>query len=78
MYVMDECGSDGSVCVGVGVGVGVVCVGVCGCVGVGVGVGVVCVGVGVLFHIPFHYRLLQDTKHSFLCYLVGPCCLFYI
>ena len=26
-----------------------------------------------LLHILFHYRLLQDTKYSFLCYTVGPC-----
>ena len=25
-----------------------------------------------------HYRLLQDIEYSFLCYTVGPCCLFYI
>ena len=23
----------------------------------------------------FHYRLLQDTEYSSLCYTVGPCCL---
>ena len=28
-----------------------------------------------LFHIRFHYRLLQDVEYSFLCYTVGPCCL---
>ena len=26
-----------------------------------------------LLHILFHYRLLQDTEYSFLCYTVGPC-----
>ena len=29
----------------------------------------------VLFQIIFHYRLLQDTEYSSLCYTVGPCCL---
>ena len=28
-----------------------------------------------LFHIRFHYRLLQDVEYSFLRYTVGPCCL---
>ena len=27
------------------------------------------------FQILFHYRLLQDVDYSFLCYIVGPCCL---
>ena len=27
----------------------------------------------VLFQILFHYRLLQDTEYSSLCYTVGPC-----
>ena len=27
----------------------------------------------VLFCIIFHYRLLQDTEYSSLCYTVGPC-----
>ena len=26
-----------------------------------------------LFHIPFHYMLLQDIEYSTLCYKVGPC-----
>ena len=30
----------------------------------------------ILFHILFHYGLLQDIKYSSLCYTVGPCCLF--
>ena len=29
----------------------------------------------ILFHILFHYGLLQDIKYSSLCYTVGPCCL---
>ena len=29
----------------------------------------------ILFHILFHYGLLQDTEYSSLCYTVGPCCL---
>ena len=28
-----------------------------------------------MFQIIFHYRLLQDIEYSFLCYVVGPCCL---
>ena len=31
-----------------------------------------------LFHVLFHYSLLQDTEYSSLRYTVGPCCLFYI
>ena len=27
----------------------------------------------ILFQILFHYRLLQDTEYSSLCYTVGPC-----
>ena len=27
------------------------------------------------FQFIFHYRLLQDTENSFLCYTVNPCCL---
>ena len=27
-----------------------------------------------LFQILFHYRLLQETECSSLCYIVGPCC----
>ena len=27
----------------------------------------------ILLQILFHYRLLQDTEYSFLCYTVGPC-----
>lgn len=30
----------------------------------------------IIFHIFFHYTLLQDTQYSFLCYTVVPCCLF--
>ena len=26
------------------------------------------------FQIIFHYRLLQDSEYSSLCYTVGPCC----
>ena len=29
----------------------------------------------ILFQILFHYRLLQNTEYSSLCYTVGPCCL---
>ena len=29
----------------------------------------------ILFLILFPYRLLQDIMDSFLCYIVGPCCL---
>ena len=29
----------------------------------------------ILFQILFHYRLLQDTEYSSLCYTGGPCCL---
>ena len=29
----------------------------------------------ILFHILFHYGLLQDIEYSFLCYTVGPYCL---
>ena len=32
----------------------------------------------VLFHIFFHYRVLQDIEYSSLCYTVGFCCLFYV
>lgn len=28
-----------------------------------------------LFHILFHYGLLQDVEHSSLCHTVGPYCL---
>ena len=27
----------------------------------------------ILFEILFHYRLLQDTEYSSLCYRMGPC-----
>ena len=30
-----------------------------------------------LFQILFHYKLLQDTEYSSLCYTIGPYCLFY-
>lgn len=29
----------------------------------------------LLFHILFHYSLLQGTETSYLPYIVGPCCL---
>ena len=29
----------------------------------------------IFFQILFHYRFLQDTEYSSLCYTVGPCCL---
>ena len=29
----------------------------------------------ILFHILFHYDLLQDIEYSSLCYTVGHCCL---
>ena len=32
----------------------------------------ICVCVCVLFQILFHYKLLQDTEYSSLCYIVGP------
>ena len=32
----------------------------------------------IIFEIIFHYRLLQDTKYSSLCYTVNLCYLFYI
>ena len=28
-----------------------------------------------IFHIFFHYDLLQDIEYSSLCYTEGPCCL---
>ena len=31
----------------------------------------------ILFHIPFHYGLLEDTENYFLCYTAELCCLFY-
>ena len=34
-----------------------------------------CVYAYGLYHILFHYNLLQDTEYSSLCYVVGPCCL---
>ena len=34
-----------------------------------------CVYLYILFQSLFHYRLLQDTEYSSLCYTVGPCCL---
>ena len=27
----------------------------------------------IFSYILFHYRLLQDTEYSSLCYTVGPC-----
>ena len=35
----------------------------------------VCMHIYILFQILFHYRLLQDTEYSSVCYTVGPCCL---
>ena len=29
----------------------------------------------ILLQILFHYRVLQDTEYSSLCFTVGPCCL---
>ena len=29
----------------------------------------------ILFQILLHYRLLQDTEYSSLCYTIGPFCL---
>ena len=29
----------------------------------------------ILFHILFHYGLLQDSEYISLCYTLGPCCL---
>ena len=31
--------------------------------------------ISILFHILFHYNLLQDIEYSSLCYTVGPRCL---
>ena len=31
-----------------------------------------CIHIHILFNIPFHYGLLQDTEYSSLCYAVGP------
>jgi len=31
--------------------------------------------VHIIFQIPFHFSLLQDIKHSSLCYTGSPCCL---
>ena len=31
------------------------------------------IGVHTLFQILLHYRLLQNTEYSSLCYKVGPC-----
>ena len=33
----------------------------------------VCVYIHILFHILFHYYILQDMEYSALCYTVGPC-----
>ena len=32
----------------------------------------------VIFQIIFHYRWLQDSDYSSLCYTVNLCCLFHI
>ena len=41
-----------------------------------------CIGFAIysLFHIIFHYGLLQDVEYRSMCYTVGPCFfhLFYI
>ena len=29
----------------------------------------------ILFHIYFHYDLLQVIQYASICYIVGPCCL---
>ena len=29
----------------------------------------------IIFQVFFHDRLLQDTQHSSLSYILGPCCL---
>ena len=34
-----------------------------------------CVHIYILFHVLFHYYILQDIEYSSLCYTVGPCCL---
>ena len=34
-----------------------------------------CVHVCILFNIPFHYDLSQNTEYSSLCHTIGPCCL---
>ena len=35
----------------------------------------VCVCIYIYIQIIFHYRILQDTEYSSLCYTVGSCCL---
>ena len=32
---------------------------------------------GIHVQIPFHYRLLQDSEYSSMCYTGNPCCLFH-
>ena len=32
----------------------------------------------IIWGIIFHYSLLQDIDYSSLCYIEGPCCLFYM
>ena len=32
----------------------------------------ICIYICILYQILFHYRLLQDTEYSSLCYTVGP------
>ena len=36
----------------------------------------ICVHRFIIFHIRFHYGLLQDAEYSPLCYTVGPCLYF--
>ena len=36
---------------------------------------IMCVYIIYINLIIFHYRLLQDTDYSSLCYAVNPCCL---
>ena len=33
----------------------------------------ICIYIYILFQILFHYRLVQDTEYSSLCYKLGPC-----
>ena len=32
-----------------------------------------CIYIYTLFHIVFHYSLLEDIEYNSLCYTVGPC-----
>ena len=51
----------------------VLCICVCVCVCV-----CVCEYTYIPLQILFHFKLLQDTRYSSLCYTVNPCCLFCI